>query len=183
MTPRRCNLRSRLAYYLFQRGSAISWCRQILHQAAKCQPHAAPGPSNLDVDANSYKGKGKGKFRQSLPPTQQTRPCGGHWLQQGVSLVSNNQQRNQQRHVAAAATMCEDIPAMMAYMASFPGKPAPIPHALAKPVAQRAPGQCWVKNCYGMNPLHNHWQHCPKVAAHFWTRDLPGCCKSLLVTD
>ena len=128
---------------------------------------AASGASNLDANANSYKGKGKGKFRQSLHPTQQTRPAEATGHNKGSSFVGNNQQRP----ATAVASLCDTIPAMAAYMGSFPGKPAPIPNTLAKPIAQRTPNTCWVKGCYGMNPMHCHWQNCPKTAAHFRALD------------
>ena len=84
---------------------------------------AASGTSNLDANASSY----KGKSRQSLHPTQQTRPAEATGHNKG-SLVGNNQQRP----AAAVASQCDTIPAIGCLHGFLPGQACPHPQHLGQ---------------------------------------------------
>ena len=126
------------------------------------------GQSNLDASAKTFQqiANNKGRFKQTAPPQQSTRPAETTGHNKGSSFISNHSKGRQQ---LTGPTCAEQIPAFMNYMKSFNGKHASIPPQLAKPTTARRPNSCWVKACFGVNPVHNNWQSYPRAAEYFRT--------------
>lgn len=114
--------------------------------------------TTLDNRRPSSASKGY-KFRQTLPPQQQTRPAAAAPHNRGSAASA----------VHKVPSLASKNPNILAYMRrSAPqGKPAVIPAAIAKPVSAQQSGTCWVKGCDPSTALHSRWQDCPRASAWF----------------
>ena len=97
------------------------------------------------------------KFRQTLPPQQQTRPTAAAPHNRGTAASA----------VHKVPSMASKNPNMLAYMRRASPKAAVVPAAIAKPVHEQHPGTCWVKGCNPSTTLHTRWQECPRASAWF----------------